>query len=46
MSKSIKNKEAILAKMGIEKLNSMQNEAELAIESSNEVILLSPTGTA
>ncbi len=26
MSKSIKNKEAILAKMGIEKLNSMQIE--------------------
>jgi superfamily II DNA/RNA helicase len=45
MSKSIKNKEAILAKMGIAKLNPMQIEAQSVIASKNEVILLSPTGT-
>ena len=45
MSNSIKNQKAILSKLGIEKLNEMQEEAQLAIHSSEEVILLSPTGT-
>ncbi|MEO9473928.1 MAG: DEAD/DEAH box helicase [Cyclobacteriaceae bacterium] len=45
MSKSIKSQEAILAKLGIAELNAMQQEAQLAIESAQEVILLSPTGT-
>ena len=45
MSKAIKNQVAILSKLGIEKLNPMQEEAQLAIESWNAVILLSPTGT-
>ena len=42
---STKKQEEILKKLGIEKLNSMQEEAALAISSSNEVVLLSPTGT-
>ncbi len=41
----MKNKEQILAKLGIERLNEMQEEAELAIANTEEVILLSPTGT-
>jgi len=45
MSKSIKNREEILAKLGIASLNDMQNEAQFAIHSNPEVILLSPTGT-
>nr|WKN37412.1 DEAD/DEAH box helicase [Tunicatimonas sp. TK19036] len=45
MSVSIKNQAAILAKLGIEKLNPMQIEAQSAIASENEVMLLSPTGT-
>ena len=45
MSNFIKNQKAILSKLGIEKLNEMQVEAQSAIHSSNEVILLSPTGT-
>ena len=45
MSNSIKNQKAILSKLGIEKLNKMQLEAQAAIQSSNEIILLSPTGT-
>jgi len=45
MSKSIKSQTAILSKLGIEKLNPMQMEAQLAIGSCSEVILLSPTGT-
>ncbi len=45
MSKTIKNQGAILRKLGIEKLNPMQEEAQLAIEVSEEVVLLSPTGT-
>jgi len=42
---STKNQEEILRKLGIEKLNSMQEQAALAISSTNEVVLLSPTGT-
>ncbi len=45
MSTSIKNQTAILSKLGIPALNPMQEEAQLAITSCNEVILLSPTGT-
>ncbi|HRZ98797.1 MAG TPA: DEAD/DEAH box helicase, partial [Paludibacter sp.] len=39
------NQNKILAKLGIETLNSMQNEALETIKSNNEVVLLSPTGT-
>lgn len=45
MSNSTKNQESILNKLNIEKLNPMQEEANSAIISSNEIILLSPTGT-
>ncbi|MBC8397448.1 MAG: DEAD/DEAH box helicase, partial [Flavobacteriales bacterium] len=45
MSKGIKSQQAILAKLGIEKLNPMQLEAKVAIESMDNIILLSPTGT-
>lgn len=42
---SLKNQKSILAKLGIEQLNTMQEEAKYAIHSNSEVILLSPTGT-
>lgn len=45
MSNTIKNRKAILAKLGIEALNEMQEEAQLAIHAAKEVVLLSPTGT-
>ena len=45
MSSAIKNQEEILKKLGIQKLNPMQEEARLAIPTSAEVVLLSPTGT-
>lgn len=45
MISNIKNQKQILAKLGIEKLNDMQEEAQLAIHSTNEIVLLSPTGT-
>ncbi len=45
MSDSIKNQKNILKKLGIEKLNPMQEESQLAIHASAEIILLSPTGT-
>ena len=45
MNKSIKNQAQILEKMGIETLNSMQNNAIEAISDSSEVLILSPTGT-
>lgn len=45
MSSAIKNQEDILKKLGIQKLNPMQEEARLAIPTSAEVVLLSPTGT-
>jgi superfamily II DNA/RNA helicase len=45
MSSSIKNQKSILGKLGIEKLNQMQEEAQLAIHSCPEIVLLSPTGT-
>ena len=40
-----KNQKEILAKLGIAELNDMQKEAQLAIHSTDEVMLLSPTGT-
>jgi len=40
-----KNQQEILIKLGIEKLNQMQEDAQKAISSNSEVILLSPTGT-
>lgn len=45
MSKSSKNQEQILEKLGIENLNPMQLEAQKAISSSSDIVLLSPTGT-
>lgn len=45
MVKNIKNQEAILSKLGIEKLNPMQEKAFEAISTHPEVILISPTGT-
>ena len=45
MSQTIRNQKEILKKLNIEKLNTMQEEATYAIHSSNEIILLSPTGT-
>lgn len=45
MSKTIKNQKGILNKLGIEKLNPMQEEAKLAIHSNSNIVLLSPTGT-
>ncbi|MGK0366044.1 MAG: superfamily II DNA/RNA helicase [Saprospiraceae bacterium] len=45
MSRSIKNQKNILAKLGIEKLNPMQDEALFAVHSLPETVLLSPTGT-
>lgn len=45
MMSTIKNQMQILAKLGIEKLNDMQEEAQLAIHSTQEIVLLSPTGT-
>jgi superfamily II DNA/RNA helicase len=45
MSSIIKNQKDILDKFNIEKLNPMQEEAQLAIQSNTEVVLLSPTGT-
>lgn len=45
MSSTIKSQANILAKLNIEKLNPMQEEAFAAIQSSNDVIVLSPTGS-
>jgi superfamily II DNA/RNA helicase len=45
MSNSIKNQAEILQKMGIDTLNSMQNQAIDTINSSAKVLILSPTGT-
>ncbi len=45
MSGTKKNQKNILQKLKIEQLNPMQEEAKLAIHSSDNVILLSPTGT-
>jgi superfamily II DNA/RNA helicase len=45
MSTPQKSQAEILSKLGIEQLNPMQLAAQKAIESSKEIILLSPTGT-
>ncbi len=45
MSSANKDQKSILKKLGIEQLNPMQEEANLAIHSCSEVVLLSPTGT-
>ena len=45
MSTTIKNQKGILSKLNIEELNSMQRDAQHAIHSNTEVVLLSPTGT-
>lgn len=45
MANIIKEQQQILAKLNIDSLNPMQNEAELVINSSNNIVLLSPTGT-
>ncbi|MGB0896775.1 MAG: DEAD/DEAH box helicase [Flavobacteriaceae bacterium] len=45
MNDIIKNQKKILQKLGIEKLNSMQEEAKLAITSHTDVVILSPTGS-
>ena len=45
MANNIKSEEEILKKLKISKLNPMQNDAGEAISSSNNTILLSPTGT-
>lgn len=45
MTAKIKNKQAILNKLGIQELNVMQQEAHVAISNHDEVVLLSPTGT-
>ncbi|WP_026967882.1 DEAD/DEAH box helicase [Algoriphagus terrigena] len=45
MSTPQKSQAEILAKLGIEQLNPMQLAAQKAIQSSSEIILLSPTGT-
>ena len=45
MSFTDQNQQVFLKKLGIDKLNPMQEEAGLAISSSDNVILLSPTGT-
>jgi len=45
MSNILKSQKNILKKLSIEKLNLMQEEAQLAISSCAEIVLLSPTGT-
>ena len=45
MAQAVKNQKLILEKLGIEKLNAMQVDAQHAIHSSPNTILLSPTGT-
>jgi len=45
MSNSFKNRTQILDKLNIKELNEMQSQAQFAIHSNNEVVLLSPTGT-
>jgi superfamily II DNA/RNA helicase len=45
MTSPIKNQTNILEKLSITKLNTMQEEAQEAILSNHEIVLLSPTGT-
>ncbi len=41
----VKNQKELLLKLGIKKLNPMQDEARIAIHANPEIILLSPTGS-
>ncbi|GGK57971.1 MULTISPECIES: DEAD/DEAH box helicase [Flavobacteriaceae] len=45
MSENFKNQREILSKLGISRLNPMQEAAQTAISSNSETIILSPTGT-
>lgn len=45
MSKKGKSKQEILSKLGITALNEMQQKAEDAINQSDDIVLISPTGT-
>ncbi len=45
MLRKVKSQESILKKLSIEQLNPMQEEAQLAIHSCSNIVLLSPTGT-
>lgn len=45
MLSTIRNQKDILEKLGIEKLNPMQEETQTAMQSDSDVVLLSPTGT-
>ncbi|PHS09700.1 MAG: helicase [Kordia sp.] len=45
MDRVVKSQQKILQKLGIEKLNPMQEEAKLAISSYGDVVILSPTGS-
>ena len=45
MANSIKDQEGILAKLNINSLNTMQEEAVSVIETTTNTIILSPTGT-
>lgn len=45
MANKIATQQNILDKLGIEKLNAMQEEALLAISSRSDIVLLSPTGS-
>ena len=43
MSNAMKNQKGILDKLKIDKLNPMQVEAQLAIHSASDIMILSPT---
>ena len=45
MANNIKGEQEILDKLGIEKLNPMQDESYPAIQNNSDIVLLSPTGT-
>ena len=45
MVQTKKNQDKILKKLGIEKLNPMQEESKLAIQSCSDIIILASTGT-
>ncbi|MGB0851320.1 MAG: DEAD/DEAH box helicase, partial [Bacteroidia bacterium] len=45
MAQGVKTQEQVLAKLGIEKLNQMQLEAQSTIAEHEGTVLLSPTGT-
>lgn len=45
MLQTVKTQQNILSKLGVEKLNPMQEEAHSAISSNSDIVLLSPTGS-